>query len=91
MEKPTLPFTQALEKEIEKWEKFRRALRKDDQQFLDRLFEKAKAHIQAEVDASRPWPFEAILISILIEHEKAMAELRLKLKTHEERIREGDI
>ena len=91
METENLSLNQGLKIEIQAWQKFRRALRKEDQQFLDRLFEKARAHIQAGVDASRPWPFEAILISILIEHEKAMAELRVKMKTHEERIREGDI
>jgi len=51
-------------------------LRKEDQQFLDRLFERARLHVQAGVYASRPWPFETILISILIEHEKALVELR---------------
>ena len=83
MEKPTLPFTQALAKEIEEWNKFRRALRKDDQQFLDRLFEKARLHVEAGTNSSRPWPFETILISILLEHEKALAELRSKLKAQE--------
>ncbi len=54
---------------------------KEDQQFLDRLFEKARLHVQAEESyASRPWPFETILISILVEHEKALVELRSKLK-----------
>jgi hypothetical protein len=66
-------------------------LRKEDQQFLDRLFEKARAHIQAGADASRPWPFQTILISILCEHEKALAELRSELKLHEEQEGQGSI
>jgi len=53
--------------------------------FLDRLFEEARLHVQAGVYASRPWPFETILISILIEHEKALIELRSKLRVLEER------
>ena len=84
MESTNLPFSQVLEQEVQEWEKFRRALRKEDQQFLDRLFEKARLHVQAEVDASRPWPFETILISILLEHEKALVELRSKINVHEE-------
>jgi len=48
---------------------------------LDRLFEEARLHVQAGVYASRPWPFETILISILIEHEKALVELKSKLNT----------
>jgi hypothetical protein len=58
-------------------------LRKEDQQFLDQLFEKARLHAEAGVSVSRPWPFETILISILLEHEKALAELKSKLKTQE--------
>jgi len=40
-------------------------------------------HVEAGVSVSRPWPFETILISILLEHEKALAELRSKLKAKE--------
>jgi hypothetical protein len=83
MERTDLPFNQILEQEIQEWKKFRRALRKEDQQFLDALFEEARLHVEAGVSASRPWAFETILISILLEHEKALAELKSKLKTQE--------
>ena len=68
MGRTVLPFSQVLEKEVQEWRKFRRGLRKEDQQFLDRLFEEARLHVQAGVYASRPWPFETILISILLEN-----------------------
>ena len=42
-----LPFSQVLEREVQEWQKFRRALRREDQRFLDRLFEKARLHVQA--------------------------------------------
>jgi hypothetical protein len=84
MERKDLPFSQVLEQEIQEWKMFRRALRKEDQGFLDRLFEKAMLHVEAGVLVSRPWPFETILISILLEHEKALVELRLKIKAQEE-------
>jgi len=83
MERTDLPSGYVLEHEIQEWKKFRRALRKEDQQFLDQLFEKARLHAEAGVSVSRPWPFETILISILLEHEKALAELKSKLKTQE--------
>ena len=83
MERTILPFSQVLDQEVQEWKKFRRALQKEDQQFLDQLFEKARLHVQAVGDASRPWPFETILISILLEHEKALAELKLKLNNQE--------
>ena len=85
MERTDLPFSQVLEQEVQEWKKFQRALRKEDQQFLDRLFEKARLHVQAAGCASRPWLFETILISILLEHEKALVELRSKIRVYEER------
>jgi hypothetical protein len=91
METKNLSLNQSLEIEIQAWQKFRRALRKEDQQFLDQLFEKARVHSQAGAEATRPWPFETILISILLEHEKVLVELRSKLKTYEDRVGEGNI
>jgi hypothetical protein len=83
MGRTVLPFSQVLDQEVQEWRKFRRGLRKEDQQFLDRLFEEARLHVQAGVYASRPWPFETILLSILLEHEKALVELRSRLKVLE--------
>jgi hypothetical protein len=85
MGRTVLPFSKVLEQEVEEWRKFRRGLRKEDQPFLDRLFEEARLHVQAGVYASRAWPFETILVSILIEHEKLLAELRSKLRNLEEK------
>jgi hypothetical protein len=84
MERTVLPFNQVLGQEVQEWKKFRRALRKEDQLIFDRLFEKARLHVEAGGCTSRPWPFETILISILLEHEKALVELRSKLKVYEE-------
>jgi hypothetical protein len=75
-----LTYSQVLEKEIEEWKKFRRALRREDQQVLDQLFEKTRLYVEAGDRASRPWPIETILISMLLEQEKALAELRSKIK-----------
>ena len=80
MGRTVLPFSRVLEQEVQEWKKFRRGLRKEDQQFLDRLFEEARLHVQAGVYAARPWPLETILISILIEHEKAIVELRYQVQ-----------
>lgn len=90
MGRTVLPFSQVLEQEVQQWRKFRRGLRKDDQEFLDRLFEKARLHVQAGVYASRPWPFETILISILIEHEKALVELRRRIQILEQKEKAGE-
>jgi hypothetical protein len=80
MDKSDVSYSQILEQEIEEWKKFRRALRKEDQQVLDQLFEKTKLYVEAGDRVSRPWPFETILISILLEQEKALGELRSKIR-----------
>jgi hypothetical protein len=82
-----LPFSQILEQEIQEWRKFRWALRKEDQQIFDQLFEKARLHVEAGSKASRPWPFETILISIPVEQEKALVELRSNIEGCEEKKR----
>ena len=91
MESTNLPSNQALEQEIQAWQKFRRALRKEDQQCLDRLFEMARLHAQTGGEAARSCPFETILICILLEQEKAMVELRLRLKFHKKQEGQGNV
>lgn len=73
-----------LEKEIESWSKFRRTLRKEDQTHLDRLFDKARIHVEAAGSASRQWPFETLVMAVLLEHEKELAELAARLGSHKE-------
>ena len=80
MGRTVLPFSQILEREYEEWKKFRRALRKEDQEAFDRLFDRAKLHVQAAAYTSHPWPLESILISICLEHEKLIGEILGTLK-----------
>jgi hypothetical protein len=91
MGRTVLPFSQVLEREYEDWKKFRRALRREDQQVLDRLFDRARLHVQAGSYASRPWPFETILFSIILELEKDLAGLQAKLRRLEDRLGEYEI
>jgi hypothetical protein len=79
MGRTVLPFSRVLEQEAQEWRKFRRGLRREDQQFLDRLFEEARLHVQT------------ILVSILLEHEKALVELRSKMKAIEEKEQKGQV
>jgi hypothetical protein len=74
-----LPYSQIMEQEIQKWQKFRRALRKEDQEVFDQPFEKGRLYAEAGANASRTWPFETILISMLLEQEKALVGLREKI------------
>jgi hypothetical protein len=89
MGRTVLPYSQVLEREYQDWKKFRRGLRREDQLVLDRLFDLARRHVQAGSYASRPWPLETILISVLIEQEKALAELKRRVRDLEEALGGG--
>ena len=84
MGRTVLPFSQILQREYEEWKKFRRALRKEDQEAFDRLFERAKLHVQAAAYTSHPWPFESILLSICLEHEKLREKILQRLPEDKE-------
>lgn len=79
MGRTVLPFNQILEQEFASWAKFRRALRKEDQEAFDALFGAAKYHVAAASYASRLNSLEAIFLSILLEHQKAIDDLRARL------------
>jgi hypothetical protein len=79
MGRTVLPYSHAWEEERRRWLKFRRALRRADQAHLDRLFELARLHLQAGVYASNPWPLESMLLSMLLEHQKALGALEERL------------
>ncbi|MGM0608211.1 MAG: hypothetical protein ACQESP_07315 [Candidatus Muiribacteriota bacterium] len=68
--------TQLVETEKSMWSQFRRALRKEDREIFDKLFSQAKLHSQALSNSGSPYPFEPILISILIEQQKIIEEMK---------------
>ena len=80
MGRTVVPFSRVLEAEFESWNKFRRALRREDQEAFDGLFVAAKFHVAAMVYASRLTPLEAILMGILVEHQKAIMQFRGRIR-----------
>jgi hypothetical protein len=79
MGRTVLPFNQMVEQAFRSWAKFRRALRKEDQEAFDALFGAAKYHVAPGSYASQLNPMEAIFLSILIEHQKALDALHARL------------
>jgi hypothetical protein len=47
---------------------------------FDKLFDCARLHSQAGVVVSRPWPFEMIVIAVLLEHQKRLERIRKQLE-----------
>ena len=78
----TLPtYNMLILQELEKdeWKRFRRALRKDDQEVFDALFIAPKTQMQAGAYASNAKPFETMLICMLIELKKELRVLEQKV------------
>jgi hypothetical protein len=61
--------------EWRRWMPFRRTLSTEDQAACDRRLACAKRQLQAGVMVSRPWPFETMVMAVLLEHEKQIEEM----------------
>lgn len=73
----TVPtFTQVIQAEMETWSKFRRGLRKEDQDVLDELFRAARLQLASSAYAARPIPFESIVMSMLIMQQRMIKKLQ---------------
>jgi len=72
----TVPtFRQLIDDAIARWSKFRRALRREDQEYFDRLFRRVRNYTQAATYQASDNPMEAILLSIALDHEKRLDAL----------------
>jgi hypothetical protein len=76
----TVPtFTMVIQAEMESWSKFRRGLRKEDQEALDELFRAARLQLASSAYAARPIPFESMVMSMLIMQQRMIRELQRHL------------
>jgi len=83
-------YRTVLEELIADWEAFRKALRKQDREAFDRLMEKARMHASAASYDARLDPGESLFMSILVELERELDELRVKLAELEQQRREQE-
>jgi hypothetical protein len=72
----TVPtFVQLIEQAMAHWLKFRRALRREDQQYFDKIFRRVRWYTQAATYQCNDSPMEAILLSIALDQEKRLDSL----------------
>ena len=72
----TVPtFRRVIESFGVEWHDFKKTLRDMDQDAFDALMNHARRHAAAGHNFSHPNPFEPIVISILLEHEKQLKTL----------------
>ena len=77
----TVPtFTNLIDAELASWSKFRRGLRKDDQEIFDEIFRTAQLHLAENFYAMRAIPFESMMMSIVMEQQKAIRRLEEEIK-----------
>ncbi len=80
----TVPtYRMHLEQVIRRWDNFRRALRREDRELFDAMMNKARMHSSASLFNVHMDPIESVFMSILLEQEKEITELRKKLKEAE--------
>jgi len=73
----TVPtFTMVIQQEMQSWTKFRRGLRREDQEALDELFRAARMQLAGSAYAARPIPFESIVMSMLMTQQRMIRELQ---------------
>ena len=61
------------------WRDYRRGLTGEEQKAFDALFQKARAHASASMNAARADPMESVFLSMLLEHEQELRRLRARL------------
>jgi hypothetical protein len=77
----TIPsYRMVLENEIKKWERFARALRSEDRAAFVKLMNACRCYASAAGAATRPVLTEAMFMSILLSHQKALREIRATLE-----------
>ena len=69
-------ITQVFLQEQAAFARFRRALRRSDQEAMDDLFIAARKHLSAAAYASHALPFEVFLLAMLLEEHKEVIRLR---------------
>ena len=68
-------YRDTLRRTEDRWSAYRRALRHDDKEHFDHLFEHAREHADAAGYLNHATPEIPLLVSILLEHERRLDRL----------------
>ena len=73
----TVPsFRTALEHEIHSWKPFKRAIRGEEKEIFDKMMNHARNHATAGMNAARFDVLEAVFMSIILEQQKEIEDLK---------------
>jgi hypothetical protein len=77
----TVPtFTNLIQEEASSWAKFRRGLRREDQEIFDDLFRAPRKHLAASAYTVRSMPFESMIMAMLLEEHKLVLQLKARIE-----------
>ena len=79
MGKTVESYRMALDRELQRWSGFARALRKEDRAAFDRMMDACRNHASAGSNATRPIVFEPMVMSILLQKQKILSKLEKEL------------
>lgn len=69
----------ALDREVQRWSGFARALRKEDREAFEQLIDICRNYASAGSNATRPVLFEPMVLSILLDQQKTLNRLKKDL------------
>ena len=79
MGKTVESYRMALDREVQRWSGFARALRKEDRVVFDQLVDVCRNFASAGSNATRPVLFEAMVMSVLLHQQKSLNKLEKML------------
>ena len=79
MGKTVASYRMALDREVQRWSGFARALRKEDREAFDQLIDICRNYASAGSNATRPVLFEPMVLSILLDQQKTLNRLKKDL------------
>jgi len=72
-------YRMALDREVQRWSGFSRALRKADRDVFEQLIDVCRNYASAGSNSVRPVLFEPMVLSILIDQQKTLNRLKKDL------------
>ena len=76
MGKTVESYRLSLDREMQSWSRFARALRKEDRIVYDQLMDICRNYASAGNNAARPVLFEAMIMCILLDQQKLLNRLK---------------
>ena len=68
-------YRMALDRELQRWSGFARALRKDDRIAFEQLMDICRNYASASSNSTRPILFEPMVMSILLNQQKILSKI----------------